>query len=107
MSLAHQDREVIVWKKNKPDKVADHTHNVEGTSTFRNLDSDEPEAPKTIDHSVKVKIQQGRIAKKMTQKQLAMKINLPVNTVQSYEAGKAIPDKAVMRKICNTLGIKV
>lgn len=107
MSLAHQDREVIVWTKTKPNKVADHTHNAPGASTFRNLDGDEPEAPKTIDHSVKVKIQQGRSAKKMTQKQLAMKINVPVNTIQSYESGKVIPDKAIMRKICTALGIKV
>lgn len=107
MSLAHQDREVIVWTKKKADKVADHTHNAPGTSTFRNLDSDEPGAPKVIGHSVKVKIQQGRAAKNMTQKQLAMKINVPVNIIQSYESGKAVPDNAVMRKICNILGIKV
>lgn len=107
MSLSHQDHEVIVWTKKKPDKVSDHTHNSAGTSTFRKLDSDEPEAPKTIDHNIKVKIQKGRSSMKMTQKQLAMKINIPVNIVQAYESGKAIPDKAVMRKICNALCIKM
>jgi ribosome-binding protein aMBF1 (putative translation factor) len=84
-----------------------HTHNAEGTSKFHQLDGDEPHAPRTIDYNHKVKIQQGRALKKMSQKDLAMKINVTVNTINSYELGTAIPSKSILRKIQNILDIKL
>jgi ribosome-binding protein aMBF1 (putative translation factor) len=48
--------------------------------------------PKTVPLDIKLKIQQGRQAKKWTQKELAQRTNLPVNLIQSYENGTAIPN---------------
>lgn len=52
------------------------------------------------------KIIQGRQAKNLTQKQLAIKINVQQNVVSDYESGKCVPDKKILRKIENTLNIK-
>ena len=103
--MEHQDLKHVVWRKNT--NTSKRNHNPPGTAAFHKLDGDEPEPPPSIEHSVKVKIQKGRSAKKMTQKQLAMQLNVPVNTISSYESGKAIPNKALLRKIQNVLGIKL
>ena len=56
---------------------------------------------------MKVKIQQARTNLKMTQKELAMKINVPVVTISSYESGKVKPSRHVIRKIQQILKIKL
>lgn len=103
--MEHQDFKPVIWKKKKT--VNNHTHNPSGTSEFRKLDGDDPDAPSKIEHNIRIKIQKGRTAKNMSQKDLAMKINVPVSTVSSYESGKAIPNKQILQKIRNTLGIKL
>jgi ribosome-binding protein aMBF1 (putative translation factor) len=102
--MSHQDFKPVVLKKTK---LTNHTYNSEGSSVFRKLDSDEPDAPKTIQYSQSLKIQKGRNLKKMSQKDLAMKINVPVNTINSYESGTVIPNKSVLRKIQDILEIKL
>ncbi|XP_071949077.1 endothelial differentiation-related factor 1 homolog isoform X2 [Antedon mediterranea] len=52
-------------------------------------------------------ISQGRIEKKMTQKELATKINEKPQVINDYEAGRAIPNNQVLGKIERTLGIKL
>tara|TARA_B110000114_G_C15044013_1_gene378407 strand:+ start:63 stop:389 length:327 start_codon:yes stop_codon:yes gene_type:complete len=52
-------------------------------------------------------IQQVRMTKKMTQQQLAQKINKDQKTIQLYESGKTAPEYAVMCKIEKVLGIKL
>ena len=49
----------------------------------------------------------GRSVRKMTKKQPAMQNNVPVNTISSYKSCKAIPTKALPRKLQNVLGIKL
>lgn len=44
-----------------------------------------------------------RSKKKMTQKQLAQKVNLSQSIIQSYENGKAIEDKQIINKILKAL----
>ena len=102
--MEHQDFRPIIWTKRN---VISRTHNPAGTKVFRKLDGDDPEAPSKIEHNTKVKIQQGRSKMKMSQKQLAAKINEPVSVISSYESGKAIPSKKVLHKIQNALGIKL
>lgn len=52
-------------------------------------------------------IQQARMNKKMTQQQLAQKINKDQKTIQLYESGKIAPDYGVMCKIEKALGVKL
>ncbi|KAJ7378160.1 Endothelial differentiation- factor 1 [Desmophyllum pertusum] len=52
-------------------------------------------------------IQQSRMEKKLTQKDLATKINEKPQVIMDYESGKAIPNNQVMSKLERALGIKL
>ncbi|CAH3024116.1 unnamed protein product [Porites evermanni] len=52
-------------------------------------------------------IQQMRMEKKLTQKDLATKINEKPQVIMDYESGKAIPNNQVMSKIERALGVKL
>uniref|UniRef100_A0A6C0EMG0 HTH cro/C1-type domain-containing protein n=1 Tax=viral metagenome TaxID=1070528 RepID=A0A6C0EMG0_9ZZZZ len=102
--MEHQDWKPVVLKKaEKPV----HIEHKSGFKQHKNLDSNDPDAPKTIDLETARRIQQARMEKKLTQKQLAQRINVKPALIQSYEQGKAIPDHAVLNKITRTLGIKL
>jgi len=62
---------------------------------------------KTVDHAVSVLIQQGRQAKGWTQKELATKMNEKPQTINDYEAGKAIPNQQVLGKLERCIGMKL
>ena len=50
---------------------------------------------------------QGRLAKKMTQAQLAQQINEKQQIIQEYESGKAIPNQQILSKLERILGVKL
>ncbi|XP_068695025.1 endothelial differentiation-related factor 1-like isoform X1 [Montipora capricornis] len=52
-------------------------------------------------------IQQGRVEKKLTQKDLSAKINEKPQVIMDYESGKAIPNNQILSKIERALGIKL
>ena len=52
-------------------------------------------------------IQQGRTAKKLTQKQLATMLNEKPQVIQQYENGQAIPNPQIINKLQKTLGVKL
>jgi len=60
-----------------------------------------------VDKNLSKAIQQARMAKKMTQKQLATKINEKTQVVGEYENGKAIPNGQIIVKIERALGCKL
>lgn len=62
---------------------------------------------KTVTVELKLKIQQGRQAKKWTQKDLARQTNLPVSSIQSYENGSAIPNGKELNLISRALGVSL
>lgn len=105
VGFVHQDLKPIIFVKE--DKKNSYVPNQPGHKQFKQLDSDEPEAPKVVGLSVGKQIQTARTQKKMSQKDLAMKINVKPNVIQEYESGKAIPDSKVIRKISQILGIKI
>lgn len=79
-----------------------------GPANSTKLDnSDEAFAHKKVSSDLKKAIQQARIAKKMTQSDLAKAICELPKVVQSYENGKAIPDNKVLGKIERALGVKL
>ena len=53
------------------------------------------------------RIQQARMVKSMTQKQLATLINEKPNVVAEYEQGKATPNNQILAKLERKLGIKL
>jgi len=61
----------------------------------------------TVSLDVGKLIQQGRIAKEWTQKELATKINEKPQVINDYEAGRAIPNNQILSKIERTIGMKL
>ena len=61
----------------------------------------------TVDRSLSQAIQQARLARKMTQKQLATAINEKPQVVQQYESGQAIPNPQILSKLDRALGVRL
>ncbi len=53
------------------------------------------------------KISQARVAKKLSQKQLAQQLNILPGVLQTYENGKALRNNSMLSKIEKALGTKV
>lgn len=61
----------------------------------------------TVSFDFKMALQQARLAKKMSQAALATAINEKQTVVNAYEAGKAIPDGAIIQKLNKALGVRL
>jgi putative transcription factor len=60
-----------------------------------------------VGHSLKIAIMQARTANKMSQKDLAQRLGVPVDIVNKYETGKIIPNNAFIAKIERILKTKL
>jgi len=58
-----------------------------------------------VSHDLKMQIQQSRVAKKLTQQQLATACNLQVAIVKSYENGTAVPNQQQINAMSKVLGV--
>lgn len=63
--------------------------------------------PPKLNISIQNQIRNARTAKKMTQKELAQKINERHNVIIDYENGKAVPSREVAKKISKVLGVPI
>jgi len=104
LKMEHQDWKTVVLRKSE--KKVDRPRAV-GHKKISNLDSDDPDAPKTMGLSAGKQIQSGRCAKKLSQKELAQKINVKPQVISDYESGKAIPNRAILNKLNRVLDIKI
>jgi len=73
----------------------------------RKLEESEDLRHATVDRSLSKAIMQARMAKNMTQKDLATAINEKPQIIGEYENGKAIPSGALIAKIERVLGCKL
>ncbi|CAI5460087.1 unnamed protein product [Closterium sp. Yama58-4] len=64
-------------------------------------------AHEKVSADVKTAIQKARLDAKLTQAQLAQKINEKPQVVQEYESGKAIPNPQILGKMERVLGVKL
>lgn len=90
MSFEHQDWNTVVLKKtHKPEPPKPISSE---KKKFNKLDNAEEAAPiKKSTTEFKNAFQQARLANKLSQKELAQKINVPVAMIQQYESGKVAP----------------
>jgi ribosome-binding protein aMBF1 (putative translation factor) len=100
--MDHQDFQTIGW--NKPQPVCALSMPI---LKRKPIETDDPPPPAKMNHSVKSLIQKARLARGLSQKQLANKLNITAKTINSYESGSAIPDYQLLRKISNELGVKL
>lgn len=68
-----------------------------------NINSDEPDPPKMVDHSDAQRIQRARNAKKWTRKQLAAALSVNEAVIAEYETGKAVVNSQFLQKIFKAL----
>jgi len=61
----------------------------------------------TVCKDFRTAMQQARLAKKMTQAQLANMIAEKPSVVNEYESGKAIPNGAIIQKLNKALGVQL
>ncbi|KAL3784734.1 hypothetical protein ACHAW5_001601 [Stephanodiscus triporus] len=73
----------------------------------RKIEESEDLKLKKVDVTLSKAIQQARMAKKMTQKDLATKINEKPQVVAEYENGKAVPNGQIIVKIERELGVRL
>lgn len=87
------------------------TSNVRGNPEGQRLtkldNTDDIVAVKKIDVSVGKAIQQARQEKKLTQKDLATKVNEKPQVINDYEAGRAVPNQQLLGKLERALGVKL
>jgi len=121
--FTHQDWKPVVFKKTQKQLQKENPNkyktqktvkknskpNSNSTQPLKKFTDDDPESLhiKKVSLDLRKQIQQARTAKKMTQKDLANKLCVPVTTIQNYENGKAIPNGAFIAKIGRVLGVKL
>ena len=97
--MSHQDWETVVLTK--PIKV-------ETKSTPPPVVNDgDIVVHAKIDIELKNAIQKARMIQKMSQKDLALKMAIPVSTIIGYENGKEIPNNAFIAKLEKILNTKL
>ena len=82
-------------------------HTATGLSVKKLEEADEVGKIARVDKSLSKAIMQARVAKKMTQKELATAVNEKPQVVAEYESGKAIPNPQIISKIERQLGCKL
>ena len=65
----------------------------------------EPGKIEMLPRSISSQLLAGRVAKKMTQKDLATQLNIPVKAIQEIEAHKYKRDMALAQRVAKKLGI--
>jgi putative transcription factor len=101
----HQDWEpVVLRKKPAPTQFTQSP----GPTKEQKLDrAEEPSSHKKVTGSMAQAIMKGRMAKNLTQSQLAIQINQKPNVIQDYEKGKAIPNPKILQDLRRVLGVVI
>ncbi|GLB35155.1 putative multiprotein bridging factor 1 [Lyophyllum shimeji] len=108
MSVPAARRSGAVVGTDKKLSVGNKAHQGTDHQRIAKLDRENEVAPPPkIAPSVGRAIQDGRTALKLSQKDLAQKVNEKPSVIQDYESGKAIPNPQVLGKLERVLGIKL
>ena len=117
--MDHQDWNSTIFKKRAPkstseaksrgmkvtkERVIGKNEAYKSNLNSRKIDNEEAEIKK-IDHSLTKIIQKARFNSKMSQKDLAQKLNLQTTVIQNYESGKVIPNKTLLFKMGKLLNV--
>ena len=99
------DIDPVVFKK-RPRKTTPNKNSYQSTK-IRKLENNEITKIDIIDKKTARILQQGRTAKKLTQKQLSHQLQIPIKVIQEIENGKAQKNRALWQKIARFLNVKV
>ena len=116
--MNHQDWKTVVFRKSnaqlkkdgkvKKDKVLNNkrpnSNNID--VNLKKLDGDDVQPTKYVPKETSKLIQQARTAKKMTQQDLANRLNVKKTIINDLESGKMILNKGFVSRVKRVLGIK-
>lgn len=103
--MEHQD-----WKPTVINQSGSNTHHKRGpppNKKFQKLDGDDPDKPKTVSRTLSLQIQQARMSKKMSQKDLARQTNLRLDVIKDYENGRMVPNGSELARLSRELSVKL
>ena len=111
-----QDWKPVVWSKSKPTSKSNAIQRgyqvktmsrVDPSISAKNkIDQNELGTLQKLKKSFSQAMQKARIAKKLTQKQLAQQLHVKPQVINQYESGRGVLDPALINKIRNVLQIK-
>lgn len=116
--MNHQDWKPVILRKTKEQLQKDRKVQKEKvlntkrpnsnsiSTNLKKLDGDEIKPTKYVPKETAKLIQQARTLKKMSQQDLANKLNVKKNIINDLESGKMILNKSFLAKVKRTLGIK-
>jgi putative transcription factor len=104
-----QDWKPVIFKKKTQMEINNEKVSTLHTSQSSKKTEENPDSFKInrITGKMGKQISEARVAKKISQKQLANMINLPQKTIQDYENGKAKVDGNIINKLNRVLNIKI
>ena len=103
--MDHQDWKPVTFTK---PKQIEHKPQNQTNQQQNKLDNEtESFEHKKLDTSFKVEMQKARLKAKITQKELATRLNVKPSVIHSYETGTCIPNNAFIAKIDNILKCKL
>ena len=102
--MQHQDWQQVVFRKPKPSEriieAPKTMSSTTGMAAYKIDNADYAENPlKQVSREDMQYIIQGRVNKKLTQKDLAKQLNIQLKDIQDIESGKAIENKQLLSKI--------
>ncbi len=118
MSLQHQDWNVVVFKKNKPEtEIKQKTQINPQASLYRKLEADIKSKPTEeqpdkvplpkLSHQSCMDFIKARTDKKLKRSDLAKQLNVLEKVIADLETGKVITDRSILVKVNKVLGTKL
>lgn len=103
--MSHQDWDPVIFTKPPPKvKKAQNSHSQKSNKLENETESF---SHKKLDSNFKSTMQRARLACKISQKDLATKLNVKPQVITSYENGKCIPDNAFIARMERVLKCKL
>lgn len=108
--MEHQDWSHVTIRsgssKLQPALKAGHAVN-EAATHLRKIENAEVGKLKTLTPEAKTALVAGRLAKKLTQKELDMRGSFPANSTNGWESGRVTPSRAQIQILQRILGVKL
>lgn len=107
--MDHQDWTTVVLKKNKSDKKPSETNQNKqvNQNNYKKQDNDDKIQIKRVSKQMARQIIDGRVAKKMTQINLAQQSCIDIKMIKEIENGLCVYNSDHINKISKVLGIKI
>lgn len=93
-------------QKTKQERVKLSTHNNKVQKIEQNAEEGDFRV-KRIGYNFRQTLQQARVSMKLSQKELAQRLNVKPSVINEYESGKAIPNPQLINKMNRILKVKL